>query len=734
MRATALPALFACLVFLLAPALAAEEAPPPDKPPAQPDKGPNFEKIWSEVIKVLQKGKYSEKEAAAERLISFPLARGLAPVLAKAIMACKGYHELQVKLARRLTTFTDDAEAREWVFKVATAEAMQRKNASSELLGLYLRFLFEAGMKEEGLKMAEGALPQLEKPGFVFAALFDQGEKELIDVVGRFAVNRKNPPILRREAVEYLGRWWAGPPCFAARVPALIEAMEVRETAQEAQRALWKICLPTHQSSKRWRRWWEGMEDIADKDADIIWRSFEDAYVRVSGSAKKKDGARRISEYIEPWNNEHFRWALPLLHRALLEFEDKELMGNLLYTLGKIGDPSSLDAVMKLRELPRASTPDSMRQLAKALGSLAPEKSEQAGEALRKMFDSSMSLAVKREIIQSWGRIRYDTDETVSLLVDVMKKRTGAPRMTWAAAEALGEMKALKALPDMVQTFQATDDSDLKLHLLRAFRKMKVKTPEVRSIAIVSLESSDFRHQEAALELLSDIQDEKAIPNIKRAFENTKNRHKTRLLALDALKSFPTEKVFDTFVQALRTRVKSQHARNDPLVNLAHVLNDYNQKAVDFFEKDGGANLVPEMLDSLLDMLKDRKSAGRLKAVGYVGHPRVFQDTAISVLISLLHPTEDDQIVQEAVKILIAHPSKDNFGTLVKRLSGGHPKYAWIDYQIAYVLRSYVQQSSLANPENPLESFDGGTDKRAWLGWWSRSRGRMQFGTKGKKG
>jgi HEAT repeat protein len=688
--------------------------------------------MWAEVSKILLKGKFEEKKTAVDRLVSIDSQAGLAPVLAKAVMALKGYPELQANVARRLTGLTEDAEAKEWVAKVAGAEGMLRKNASSLLISLYVGFMIKTGLTEMALKLAQGALPNLEQPGYVFSALFDSGKKDFIEVVGRYAVNKKIPPVNRRIAVEYLGRWWSGSPCFAARIPFLIKAMESRETVEKAKLAIWSICQPKFSSSRRWKKWWESMSDIAAQDDKIIWRSFEDAYVRASTRSKKKDGARQISEYIEHWNTPHFKWSLSLLHRMLLEFEDKELMGNILYILGKIKNPSSVDTVLKLIDMPRASTPDILGQVAKCLGAIAPAKDERVGEALLRLYDDCLSTSVRRKAIEALGKVQYSTPETVKLLVGIMKEMVG-DRKNWAAAEALGAMKALTALPDMIDMFQVTPDNDLKLYLLRAFRKMGVKSSKIFDIAVVSLEAEDFRLQNAALEILMDIGDKKAVSNIKRVFENTENRLKTRMLALDALAEYPAPLVFDTFIEALKARYKKKDQNG--MFGIRHGLNAMNMKAVTFFEKDDFKNLIPEVLDPLIDLIKDTKSKGRLKALVWVTRPAIWQKIALTVLIGLLDPKEDDKIVQQTVKNLIAHPDKEAFGILVNRISRGHAKHAWVDYQIAFILRSYVQKSNLADPENPLDSFDGGTDRRVWKGWWAKNKSKFRFKkAKDKKG
>jgi HEAT repeat protein len=696
-------------------------------PAANHDKAATAAQVWAEVKPILKNGTFEQKKAAVARLMALAPQAGLAPVLAKAINKLRGYLEFQVSVATKLTELIDDAEAKEWVRRAARAEYERRKNASSQLISLYVGFMIRAGLEETALKLARGALPNLAQPGYVFGVLFDSGQKVFIEVVGRYAVDKRIPPVNRRIAVDYLGRWWTGPPCFAARIPFLLKAMKSHDTVEEAKLGIWNICLPNFKSGKRWKKWWDDMSDIADNDDDIIRRSFEDAYVRATTDPKKKDGARRIGEYIEKWNSAHFKWALPLLHSMLLEFEDNELMVNVLYIIGKIKDPSSIDTVLKLIDMPRASTPDILAQVAKCLGTISPAKSEQVGEALHKLY-GCLDTSVRRKVIESLGKIQYDTPKTVDLLVGIMKN-PAVDRKNWAAAEALGAMKALAALPDMMDTIQTTKDNDLKLYLLRAFRKMGVKSSGILDIAVVSLDEEDFRLQDAALKILTDIGDKRAVPSICRVFDNEKTPIKTRLLALDALAPYPARLVFDTFIEALKTRYKKRPRNNDegttsyPVVSL----NKINKKAVAFFEKDDFKNLIPEVFDLLIDLIKDARHNGRREALQWVARPAIWQKTAFTVLIGLLDPKEDDKIVQQAVKGLIAHPDKEAFGILVNRLSGGHAEYAHIDLQIASILCSYVALSNLGDPEDPLGGFNGETDRRAWKDWWKKNKGKMRF-------
>jgi HEAT repeat protein len=733
-----------CLLGLGTPtALAAETPPPPaenpekeggdapkegeENPEEKPAEGPSADllKIWENIKDAFLSGSEADKIKAVNRMIDIKAQKGLAALLAKAINACRGYPTLQIRLAEKLTEISDP-EAVEWVRKVLAAEAGKKKNASSQLVALYIDFLIK-NKTEQVTLMSAGILPNLAQPGFLFSVLFNSGEAPFIEIVGKYAAEKKNPAVLRRQAIDYLGKWWSGKPCFGARVPHLIRCMEIKETVTDARTALQNICMPKYRTARRWKKWWEPFSE--KEDLDIIWECFRDAYERVSGRQKRKDGAREIIEYIRDWSNPLFAWSLPILHKALIRFEDKELKEEILYKLGKIRSQSSLEVVLELLRSPEGSAPNIQAQIAKSLGSIAPTGNPTAGEALMEMHEGTMSISVKREIYRSLGKIRYK--KAINLLIEVLKDDS-SDRRNWTAAEALGEMKAIEALPTMVTRFQETEDRDLQLYILRAFRKMGVKTEEVYSIAVIGLDSEDFRIQDAAILLLGDLKDKRAVTNLKRVFQNNSARKKTRQLALDALAYFPSKDVFEIFIEALKIKIKEEHQPDNPF-GKKHQLNEINKKAVEYFEKDDGKNFIPEMLDPLLDLVQDRKANGRLKALVWIRRPVLWNPkSAPSVMIALFHPTEDDLIVKETVANLLTHPHKDTVEPLIKKFSGGMERYAWVDYQIAFILRRYVQMSNLSNPDNPLESVDFGTNKKSWMSWWRKNRSKFKLENKSK--
>lgn len=709
-------------------------APPADNKPADPPKADpakadppkpvDFAQYWDRVKDFFMKGKVEDKYREVMKIVALNPGPGIAELIVKANNGCRGYADLQRELAKKLQTLdaASDPESTTWCMRVFTEEAKLDKNASSELIGMYGACLFKANLAEAP-QMVENILPKLAGPAFVFSMLFDTGRKDAIEIVARFAISKSKDvsAVLKRQAVEYLGKWWNGPPIYQARIPALLEAMASQETAEEAKSSLESICLPKFQSASRWKKWWDANKDWDDRK--IIWESMLDAFVRVVGGAKKIEGAAEIIEFIKDWKRPDFAWAVPILHDALLQFDNKDLRVEILYNLGLIKNAGSLEYVLKLLELPSSSNPELQAPIAKCIGLIAPENDETAGATLDRILANTMTETVQIEVVTAWGKMRFQ--KAVPAIIQFLKDPIGG-RKAWAAARALGEMKATQSLKDLIEVFGVTTDRELKLHITSALIDLKAKTQEVFQIGIIGLDSDDERQIDAALGLLKFQGDPRCVTNVREIFKDDKRGKVTRLKALETVSVFAPEHSLEAMVDALKYRTKEEDKELEKdKFRKPNTLNEYNAAAAAYFEKDGGANLTKDVLDPLLNLVGNRKNNGRLKMVNYISHQRIWDKKAFSVLMDLLHKDENEAIVLRVREVLIERRHKDFFEPLAKQLSGGRQGQEWIDHTISYIIRTYVEKSNMVDDTGM--GVDLGTDKKAWLDWWSKNKAKFEF-------
>ncbi len=709
----------------------ANPAAPPANPAAQekkeePPKPVDLETLWNELSNAFLKGNAQQKVDAVNRLCALPPQEGLAMYLAKAYNGSLNYPGLLEQLARKFLALESDTTAPEWVKRLFDAEAKKEKNASGKLISILLAFMIKLNLPE-ALKMTEGVLPKIGEPAWIFSALYDSNKKEFMEIVGKYATGayKDTPPVLKRLAIEeYLGKWWNGPPCYHARIPFLIQAMEKSDTAEDAKSAIENICLPKFQSAARWKKWWDEIQK--HDDLNIIWECFRDAYERVP-APKKAEGAREINEFIAEWKEPRFAWSLDILHKALLSIENGELRNTILYNLGKIGSGTSMDVMYQLLEQPKAQSPELQSDIAKCMGEVAPKNDEKAGSTLTKLYDNTMTESVQKSIIGAWGKMAYKV--AVPKLIGVLKDKVGGSR-SWESAKALGEMKATEALPDLIEVYRTTADLDLKIHILNSILNMRAISKEVYEIAIDGLDNEDERVRDPSLSILKAMKNPASIPNIKTAWRNDKSSLVLRKKVVETLCVFQPADVYDVLLDALKYRSIEEidkEKRGEIKFRDIKALNPINKVVVEYFEKDGRANLIKDLLDPLIDVVKYSSNNGRLKALEWIGNPKVWDKRAASAMLGFMVPKEHEDVILAARDILIRNPYKDMVELVIKRLSGGIQGYSELDYQIAYILREYVLKSSEADENNPLNSPDFGTDKKAWTDWWNKVKSKFSF-------
>ncbi len=298
------------------------------------------------------------------------------------------------------------------------------------------------------------------------------------------------------------------------------------------------------------------------------------------------------------------------------------------------------------------------------------------------------------------------------------------------SASELGDIKAIKALEDLVVVYKSCSEVNLKISILKSFLKIKVFTEDIYEIAIEGINSDNIVICSISLDILYLIRNPYSINNIKAVWPRFNSIISIKKKIIKTLCAFSSYLVYDTLLDALKYKYeygKEINNKVDYKKQKIDYLNPINRIIVEYFEKDGYKNLTNEMLMPLVNIAMNNNNNGRLKAIEWIGNPKIWDKrVAQKMLILLMNPDEHDDVRMAAREVLLNNPDKYIFETIINQLSGDN-RINYIDYILRDIIQKYIIKSSEYNENNPGKYPDYGVDKIAWIKWWEEVKGRIAF-------
>lgn len=751
-----------CLLFA-GPLTAGEPAAPPDKPKSEPkkaapDKADN-KKAKADLLKELAKIQRDliSKDAgvqagAVNRLVVMDtpdrenpdtdVLEEIFKLLFLSINKLKG--DLRLRCVQRLCeigyTYRDieDLDVSKKVGQILTKiEKEEKGNANINVCVCLFDFILKV-QDDKAPVIISGFLKFLSQWKPVFELLRNHSRTETLQIVADLANDRNNQNnILRRDAVQYLGAWWDGPPLYNIRVPALLKALDSPVTSGEALAALKQICFPDHSRSTEWKRWWKRLE--GKDDIEILREDFMDAYERERIRSKKETAAMNLSEWIREWGKPAFKWAVPVLVDPLLKYEERGLQERVISALGGIGDRKALkplgDILTTLKGAKRSERvlmADLIKNMARIAASEPEAQRREAGTLLAGYLDSLFEGVVE-SAAEAMGLLNHTP--SIPKLVSVMKTVTKM-RAAMRAAESLGKMRARETLPDMLEMLRKSLDNrnqtSLAYSIVKALRDMDVRSDDVVNNLIIAIGSKDDRVCQESMRILGkEWQRDEAVHPIKMIFEDDKKNLPLRKEALESIAAYPPDQAAATLYQVLRLPSPKDIAnsrRSKKLAEKVKAERIFHSIAAEYFNDDD--HVLADHRGELIAISKDDEvnPAARGIAISLLGSDKVWNEEECLDHVVNRFEDKESSVLRVVVDVLKAHPSKAAMEKMINRLPNvAPPRPAWQHYQLLDVIRHFVFLSNQFNHADPQQSPDYGFNGKSWKAWWKKVHYKFEF-------
>ncbi|MHC4779837.1 MAG: HEAT repeat domain-containing protein [Planctomycetota bacterium] len=680
------------------------------------------EERFRRLDRAIKVGSGEEREAAVRELEPLETPRAV-DTLVLAIQGLPNMNPLPTRLRLRCMTklcALGEAGIGKDVPRKVRASIMeemdsQKANSDPSICRTGLAFLLPR-MEAKALDLTERFLSFPVDGELFLEMVLQHGSVRAIELLKKLAMKSpRDRPRLKRSAIEHLGRWGRGAPLYSIRVPVLLKALKT-SFHREALSSLQSIAFPDFQARGLWQRWWTERKKES-WDLEILRADFDDEFARAPDEA-----AVTIARWVSDWDSPHFVWASPLLHDLLRDRRYEDVRTSLLETIGRIGDPGSLDALEAYRRTLNGSDPTTRGRLIAAIDALGrtgagatSKRRDEAGSLLMAELEN-IHPSVKAAAATALGRLRHARAEKRLLELAASDKRELHARK---AVEALGEMGATGALEDILilldecSPSEVYKDSEMARSALIALEKLAIRNQVIEKHVIVAIQSPVESVCLDAIRLVGgDWMSTLAIDPIWGEFRDEKNTPPLREAALEALAAYPPALTSQNLIEVLGMNF-------DRKVRYGK---EFHGVALRSLKRPGA--LLAEHGDDLAEVVADSKAneAGRIECIRFLCRKEIWTlELGVSTLAPLLGEGASQDLMEAARDALIEHPSRTAMGRMIDKLPET-PAHRWElhhEWQLVIVQRyRYHLQGVMRAPD-----FDKHGKK--WRAWFKANRYRL---------
>lgn len=699
---------------LLGPAREPVRSPAPtlQEPPPPPAPDEEAKRRLAEVRQGLASADPAQRERAGEALlrIEHPLAL---ETLLDAIPILQG--AWKAPLARRV----EDLSARFGSLPAEKTAALLegqmkllRSNVDSAMGAALIEALLRAG-HPRAVELGDELVTLAAEPADALSLYLRYGGDDTLRSLARFATDSRARPSVRPEAVRLLGTWGWGPPRFAIRVEALLEAGREADLAAAAEASLARLFPGDAASLRAWHRRWN-RRGAPREDPEIVRAEIE--------AMLGAEDVASVRSWIRPWNRPGFEWALETLRSLLLDPRASALRFDVVSLFGGIGSPRALDWLDELEaglgpgetDLLAASTRNRARIAARAGGRIAIVEAERLAERLEAL-DRRVQLCA----VEGLGLIGLPVavDELIGLLGEGARETVAL-----AAVEALGRMKAAGAVDAMLEGLASRigrpGGPDFAIRVLEAVERMEARSPSVLNGLLPLLGHEDERVSLSALRLLGDVwRAEAAVAAIRRVHASADRSPAIRRKALETLSKYPPGPASEPLLEALA--VRRDASENDPKAMAFHRI------AVEHFRRTGTA--LPHWRETFLAIARDAgaRPSGRITALEVLARPEMWDQAASRPLFLEALADESRNLIEEAGRGLRRHPSAEAVEGVIElfpdAIRGAGSLHDRMRYEVLLDLLG------AARWKRPVVVPDFGPVRALWRLWWRRHKAYAEF-------